>query len=215
MALDAKGFPQPTGELETLEADSLILALGQDVDLSLLDGVPGLAIKDGTVQVAPNMMTGYAGIFAGGDMVPSERTVTVAIGHGKKAARHIDGWLSARLYAPAPKHELATFDKLNPWYYSDAPKTVRPMLDLARRTSTFDEVVIGLDESNALFEARRCLSCGNCFECDNCYGVCPDNAVIKLGPSKRFEFNYDYCKGCGICETECPCGAIKMVPEAN
>jgi 2-oxoacid:acceptor oxidoreductase delta subunit (pyruvate/2-ketoisovalerate family) len=215
MALDAKGYPQPTGELETLEADSLVLALGQDVDLSLLDGVPGLAIKDGTVQVAPNMMTGYAGIFAGGDMVPSERTVTVAIGHGKKAARHIDGWLSDTLYAPAPKHELATFDKLNPWYYSDAPKTVRPMLDLARRTSTFDEVVIGLDESNALFEARRCLSCGNCFECDNCYGVCPDNAVIKLGPGKRFEFNYDYCKGCGICETECPCGAIKMVPEAN
>src|SRR5450755_4066852 len=109
MALDAKGFPQPTGELETLEADSLILALGQDVDLSLLDGVPGLAIKDGAVQVAPNMMTGYAGIFAGGDMVPSERTVTVAIGHGKKAARHIDGWLSGKLHAPAPKHELATF----------------------------------------------------------------------------------------------------------
>ena len=59
MALDATGFPQPTGEFETLEADSLVLALGQDVDLSLLDGVPGLAIKDGTVQVAPNMMTGY------------------------------------------------------------------------------------------------------------------------------------------------------------
>ncbi len=150
MALDAKGFPQPTGELETLEADSLVLALGQDVDLSLLEGVPGLAIKDGTVQVGPNMMTGYAGIFAGGDMVPSERTVTVGVGHGKKAARHIDAWLSGTAYAPPPKHELATFDKMNPWYYSDAPKTVRPMLELARRTSTFDEVVSGLDESNAL-----------------------------------------------------------------
>jgi len=213
MALDATGFPQPTGEFETLEADSLVLALGQDVDLSLLDGVPGLAIKDGTVQVARNMMTGHAGIFAGGDMVPSERTVTVGIGHGKKAARHIDAWLRGTEYKPAPKHEVATFDKMNTWYYSDAPKTVRPMLDLARRTSTFDEVVHGLDETNALFEARRCLSCGNCFECDNCYGVCPDNAVIKLGPGKRFQFNFDYCKGCGICVSECPCGAIKMVPE--
>jgi len=213
MALDATGFPQPTGECETLEADSLVLALGQDVDLSLLDGVPGLEIKNGTVQVAPNMMTGYAGIFAGGDMVPSERTVTVGIGHGKKAARHIDGWLRGAAYVPPPKHELATFDKLNSWYYSDAPKTVQPVLDLVRRTSTFDEVVHGLDETNALFEARRCLSCGNCFECDNCYGVCPDNAVIKLGPGKRFEFNFDYCKGCGICVSECPCGAIKMVPE--
>src|SRR5947207_8268565 len=196
MALDAKGFPQPTGELETLEADSLVLALGQDVDLSLLDGVPGLAFENGTVQVAPNMMTGHPGIFAGGDMVPSERTVTVAIGHGKKAARHIDGWLSGKGYEAAPKHALATVDGLNPWYYTDAPKTIQPMLGVARRQSTFDEVLGGLDETNALFEARRCLSCGNCFECDNCYGVCPDNAVIKLGPGKRFQFNFDYCQGC-------------------
>jgi len=213
MVLDEKGFPQPTGELETLETDSVVLALGQDVDLSLLKGVPGLVIRDGVVQVGPNMMTGYLGIFAGGDMVPSERTVTVAVGHGKKAARHIDAWLRDGHYTAPPKHELATFDKLNTWYYSDAPKTVRPTLDIVRRQSTFDEVVGSLDESNALYEARRCLSCGNCFECDNCYGVCPDNAVIKLGPGKRFEFNYDYCKGCGLCAAECPCGAIQMVPE--
>jgi 2-oxoacid:acceptor oxidoreductase delta subunit (pyruvate/2-ketoisovalerate family) len=213
MQLDEKGFPQPTGEFETLEADSLVLALGQDVDLSLLDGVPGLEIKDGVVQVAANMMTGYAGIFAGGDMVPSERTVTVAIGHGKKAARNIDAWLRGNAVAPAEKHELASIDKLNTWYYADAPKTVRPMLEIARRQNTFEEVQGGLDETNALYEARRCLSCGNCFECDNCYGVCPDNAVIKLGAGQRFRFNYDYCKGCGICAQECPCGAITMVPE--
>ncbi len=218
MALDASGFPQPTGEFETLAADSVVLALGQDVDLGLLDGVPGLEMKGGTVQVGPNMMTGHPGIFAGGDMVPSERTVTVAVGHGKKAARHIDGWLRSgggQPYEPAPKHEVATYDKLNPWYYSEAPHQVRPMLDIIRRQSTFEEVKGGLDETNALFEARRCLSCGNCFECDNCYGVCPDNAVIKLGPGKRFQFNYDYCKGCGMCAAECPCGAINMVAEGN
>jgi 2-oxoacid:acceptor oxidoreductase delta subunit (pyruvate/2-ketoisovalerate family) len=213
MALDDKGFPQPTGEFETLEADSLVLALGQDVDLSLLANVPDLAIKDGIAQVGPNMMTGFPGLFAGGDIVPSEHTVTMAVGHGKKASRHIDAWLRGTTYAAPPKHEIAAFENLNPWYYTDAPKTVRPVLDLARRTSTFDEVVSGLNETNAQFEARRCLSCGNCFECDNCYGVCPDNAVIKLGPGRRFEFNYDYCKGCGICVSECPCGAITMVPE--
>jgi 2-oxoacid:acceptor oxidoreductase delta subunit (pyruvate/2-ketoisovalerate family) len=214
MKLDDKGFPQPTGEFETLATDSLVLALGQDVDLSLLDGVPGLEIKDGTVQVGASMMTGHTGIFAGGDMVPSERTVTVAVGHGKKAARHIDAWLRGAVFAPVEKRELASIDKLNAWYYADAPKTVRPMLEGARRQSTFDEVQGGLDETNALYEARRCLSCGNCFECDNCYGVCPDNAVIKLGPGNRFRFNYDYCKGCGLCATECPCGAINMVPES-
>lgn len=213
MELDAHGFPQPTGEFETLAADSVVLALGQDVDLSLLAGVPGLEVHDGVVKVGPDMTTGAPGIFAGGDMVPSERTVTVAVGHGKQAARHIDAWLRGTTWAPPPRHEIAGFDHLNTWYYDEAPATVRPTLELARRTSTFEEVVKGLDETNALFEARRCLSCGNCFECDNCYGVCPDNAVKKLGPGKGFEIDYDYCKGCGVCARECPCGAIAMVPE--
>lgn len=214
MVLDEHGKPQPTGELETLESDSLVLALGQDVDLSLLDNVPGLVREEGVVQVDPlTMMTGHPGLFAGGDMVPAERNVTVAVGHGKKAARHIDAWLRGAVVNATQKHAPATLDRINAWYYSDAPKTVRPQLDIARRTSSFDEVQGGLTQDNALFEARRCLSCGNCFECDNCYGVCPDNAVIKLGPGNGFAFNYDYCKGCGVCAAECPCGAIDMVPE--
>jgi NADPH-dependent glutamate synthase beta subunit-like oxidoreductase/Pyruvate/2-oxoacid:ferredoxin oxidoreductase delta subunit len=214
MVLDADGKPQPTGEFETLDADSLVLALGQDVDMALLAGVPGLVTADGVVQVDPEtMMTGHQGLFAGGDMAPGERNVTVAIGHGKKAARHIDAWLGGRVLPPKPPQVLASYDRLNTWYYSDAPKSVRPQLDLARRSTGFDEVQGALTEATALFEARRCLSCGNCFECDNCYGVCPDNAVIKLGPGNRFSINLDYCKGCGICVAECPCGAIEMVPE--
>jgi NADPH-dependent glutamate synthase beta subunit-like oxidoreductase len=214
MELDESGFPQPTGELEELEADSLVLALGQETDLSLLDGVPGLEVEDGVVTVGPDMMTGYPGLFAGGDMVPAERTVTVGVGHGKKAARNIDAWLRRTTYVPAAKHELAGFDLLNTWYYADAPRTVQPELALVRRQSTFDEVVGGLDESNALYEARRCLSCGNCFSCDNCYGVCPDNAVLKLDdPETPYAIDLDFCKGCGICAAECPCGAIEMVPE--
>jgi NADPH-dependent glutamate synthase beta subunit-like oxidoreductase len=240
MALDADGRPQPTGEYETLAADSLVLALGQDVDLGLLDGVPGLERRDGVVQVDPaTLMTGRPGLFAGGDMVPSmrpetsaapmsppegvgssgragptqERNVTVAVGHGKKAARHIDAWLRGTTVSNRPKAAPASFERLNPWYYSDAPATLRPQLDAARRSSSFDEVQGGLTEDNALFEARRCLSCGNCFECDNCYGVCPDNAVVKLGPGQGFQINLDYCKGCGVCAAECPCGAIDMVPE--
>jgi NADPH-dependent glutamate synthase beta subunit-like oxidoreductase len=215
MELDDTGFPQPTGELEELEADSVVLALGQEADLSLLDDVPGIAVDDGVVQVGPNMMTGHQGIFAGGDMVPAERTVTVGVGHGKKAARHIDGWLRGIDYRPPPKHELATFDTLNTWYYADAPRTVQPALEVARRRSTFEEVVGGLDEDNALFEARRCMSCGTCFSCDNCYGVCPDNAVVKLGPGDRYRIDLDYCKGCGVCVAECPCGAIRMDPETT
>ena len=87
------------------------------------------------------------------------------------------------------------------------------MLALARRRASFEEMVGGLNQDTALLEARRCLSCGNCFECDNCYAVCPDNAVIKLGTGNRFAIDYDYCKGCGLCAEECPCGAIDMVKE--
>jgi NADPH-dependent glutamate synthase beta subunit-like oxidoreductase len=215
MELDETGFPQPTGETEELQADSLVLALGQEADLSLLDGVPGLEIEDGVVQVDASMMTGHAGIFAGGDMVPAERTVTVGVGHGKQAARNIDAWLGDVAFEHPPQPELASFEMLNVWYYTDAPKTVAPQLDAIRRQSTFDEVTQGLDETNALFEARRCLSCGNCFGCDNCYGVCPDNAVLKIDEADGYAFDLDYCKGCGICVEECPCGAIKMEPEPS
>ena len=215
MELDETGFPRPTGRFETLESDSVILALGQDADLALLDGVEGFTTKDGAVEVGPNMMTGAEGIFAGGDMVPSERTVTAAIGHGKKAARHIDAWLSGKTYETPAKRQAASIDKLNTWYYTDAPMTTRSILDAVHRRTTFDEVVSGLDESQVLFEARRCLSCGNCFACDNCYGMCPESAVIKLEAGQRFEFDYDACNGCGICAEECPCGAIAMAAETT
>ena len=215
MEFDEDGFPQPTGETEELQADSLVLALGQEADLSLLDGVPGLEIEDGVVKVDERMMTGREGIFAGGDMVPAERTVTVGVGHGKQAARNIDAWLRQAEFVHPPERELASFEKLNVWYYADAPKSVAPHLDAIRRQSSFDEVTQGRHETNALFEARRCLSCGNCFGCDNCYGVCPDNAVLKVDEGDGYAFDLDYCKGCGICVEECPCGAIEMIPESS
>ena len=216
MTLDDQGRPQPTGRFETLQADTVILAVGQEVDTGFLENVPGLDISsDGVIQVDASMMTGRAGVFAGGDMVPAERTVTVATGHGKKAARHIDAYLRGGEYKKSSPNAVATYDRLNTWYYTDADKSRQPYLDLARRRASFEEVVGGLDQGTALLEARRCLSCGNCFECDTCYGVCPDNAIIKLGPGQRYQVNYDYCKGCGVCAEECPCGAIDMVKEVR
>ena len=214
MVLDENGNPQPTGEFETVRADSVVLAIGQETNLKFLDGLKGIELEKGSVKVDAGMMTGVPGIFAGGDMVPGERNVTSAIGHGKRAARAIDAYMRGEAPAAEPEEKPASYERLHTWYYADAPRQVRSQLDLVRRQTTFDEVQHGLTDDNALFEARRCMSCGNCFECDNCYGVCPDNAVIKLGPGKRFRINYDYCKGCGICAQECPCGAIEMVPES-
>jgi formate dehydrogenase beta subunit len=214
MRVDESGRPQPTGEFETLEADALIMALGQDTDTAFLRRVPDVVFqKDGTVVVDRQMMTGHPGLFAGGDMVPSERTVTVAVGHGKKAARHIDAWLSGATYEAPAKHELAGFERLHVWYLTEAEQRAQQALDAARRTSGFDEVVGGLNEGEARFEAKRCLSCGNCYECDGCYGACPEDAVIKLGPGKRYRYDYDLCTGCAVCFEQCPCHAIEMIPE--
>jgi NADPH-dependent glutamate synthase beta subunit-like oxidoreductase len=216
MELDDNGRPQPTGKFEKLEADALILAVGQDTDTGFLKHVDGIEFnKDGTVIVSPNMMTGAEGIFAGGDMVPSERSVTIATGHGKKAARHIDAWLRGEAYEPAEKHPIINHEKLHLWYRTSAPKRAQGELPVEDRLGGFDEILQGLSEKEALFEAKRCLSCGNCFECDGCYGSCPEDAVIKLGKGNRYKYDYEKCTGCAVCYEQCPCHAIDMVQEEN
>ena len=214
MELDDSGYPQPTGRYETLAADTVILALGQKSETEFLREVAGVQVaRDGTVQVSATMETGCPGLFAGGDMVPSEMTVTVGVGHGKKAARNIDAWLRAGEAAAASKHALASFDKLNLWYFGDNARREQPEVEIAERLSDFGEVVGGLSVEEAVYEAGRCLSCGNCFECDGCLGACPEDAVIKLGPGHRYRFDYDRCTGCGVCFEQCPVHAIEMTAE--
>jgi len=214
MALDEQGRPQPTGTYETLEADALILAVGQDTDSGFLRLVPGVEFKsDGTVVVDEGMQTGATGVFAGGDMLPSERTVTAAVGHGKKAARYIDAWLRGTQYTSPPKHGLVGFEKLHIWYQTDAEQKQQGHIPAQQRTENFSEIVAGLDKADATFEAQRCFSCGNCFECDGCYGACPENAITKLGPGNRYRYEYDLCTGCAVCFEQCPCHAIEMVAE--
>lgn len=214
MALDENGRPQPTGEIETLEADDLILALGQDTDTTFLRQMEGIAFQpDGVVVVDETMMTGRPGVFAGGDMAPSERTVTVAVGHGKKAARNIDAFLRQEAVEPKAKKEIATLDKLRLWFFADAAARTQSRIPLEERTASFGEVTKGLDAKDAQFEARRCFSCGNCFECDGCYGACPEDAIIKLGPGLKYEVNYNLCTGCGTCFDQCPVHAITLIPE--
>ena len=214
MEVDEQGRPQPTGRFETIEANDLILALGQQTDTAFLRGVPGVEFnEDGTVIVSETMMTGYPGLFAGGDMVPSERTVTSGVGHGKKAARNIDAYLRGSTYTKPPSNEMATFEKLNLWFYTEASQRPQGHLETQRRREGFDEVVHGLSERDASYEAKRCLSCGNCFECDGCFAACPEDAIIKLGPKRGYEIDFDLCTGCAICFEQCPCHAIEMIPE--
>jgi formate dehydrogenase beta subunit len=212
--LDPNGRPHPTGRFETLEADAVVLALGQQTDSGFLRKIPGIEFQaDDTVIVASNMMTGHRGIFAGGDMVPTERTVTSAVGHGKKAARAIDAWLRGEAYKAAPKHPIVTFEMLHLPMYSDAEQQKTSALDAATRAANFAEVVGGLSEKEATYEAQRCLSCGNCFECDQCYAACPEQAIEILGPGRGYRFLFNRCTGCATCFVACPCHAIEMIPE--
>ena len=214
MELGADGRPHPTGRLETLSADAVVLAVGQDTDSGFLRKIPGIEFQpDGVVIVGPNMMTGHPGIFAGGDMVPTERTVTAGVGHGKKAARHIDAWLRGSEYHPSPKHPNVPFELLHLPVYTDAERSLQKMLPIEERVSGFGEVQAGLSAKEASFEAKRCLSCGNCFECDQCYAACPEQAIAKLGPGLRYRFIYERCTGCAVCFDTCPCHAIEMIPE--
>jgi NADPH-dependent glutamate synthase beta subunit-like oxidoreductase len=224
MELDETGFPQPTGKFETLAADTLILAVGQDADTGFLRPVPGVEFKrDGTVIVSASMMTGCPGVFAGGDMVPAERTVTVGVGHGKKAARYIDAYLRGEEALLPPKHAVAEYDLLHPWYFNAAGQRHQPERAPDGRVADFAEVVGGLDGRQAAYEAARCLSCGNCIECDGCFGACPEDAIIRLGPARPaghrdgtpfiYQIDLDRCTGCATCFDQCPVHAIEMIPE--
>ena len=208
------GKPIPTGKFETLEADAVILALGQETETDFMKAIPGIEFKpDGTVIVGKNMMTGHEGIFAGGDMVPGERTVTIATGHGKKAAKNIDAWLRNIEFNKPASNPVIKADKLHVWYKTFADTKLQEHLSPEQATLSFDEIVGGYSHDEALFESQRCLSCGNCFECDGCFGACPEDAIIKLGPGKRYMYNYTLCTGCAVCAEQCPCHAIEMIAD--
>jgi NADPH-dependent glutamate synthase beta subunit-like oxidoreductase len=214
MELDADGRPVATGRTETLAADTVILALGQSCDTAFLRDVPGVEFAaDGTVVVTRSLMTGCPGVFAGGDMVPAERTVTVGVGHGRQAARHIDAYLRGALRDEPAGPVVASFDLLHPWYFGDTGRRAQPERDVAARITDFSEVVGGLDAKAARYEAGRCLSCGNCFECDGCLGACPEHAIVKLGPDLGYRIDESLCTGCATCFEQCPVHAIEMIPE--
>jgi Pyruvate/2-oxoacid:ferredoxin oxidoreductase delta subunit len=193
----------------------LINANKQETNSGFLRSLTGIVVnEDGTVAINAERMTGVEGIFAGGDMLPGEnRSATIAIGQGKKAAKYINGFLMMKPFQKSEKHPTASYRKLHMWYQTEAPQKEQGKLAPAIAIKNFNEVNAGLPEPEARFEAQRCLSCGNCFECDGCFGACPEDAIIKLGNGNRYKFNYNACTGCAVCYEQCPCHAIEMIPE--
>jgi len=159
-------------------------------------------------MMAPGAFSAYTGVVAA---LPPASPLEGMLPTWKDEQDAVYAYLGGTSYEAPPKHDTASFDKLHVWYFADAPKQAQPEQPAGERTATFDEVVGGLDEAAAVYEAKRCLSCGNCFECDGCLGACPEDAVIKLGTGNRYRFDYDLCTGCGACFEQCPVHAIDMV----
>ena len=131
-------------------------------------------------------------------------TVTVAAGTARRPpATSTRG--SGGAYAPAPKHELASFDLLNTWYYSDAPRTLQPQLELARRESTFDEVVSAVSTSPTRCTKRGAALLRELLLLRQLLRRLPRQRRHQARRSReRYAIDYDFCKGCGLCVAECP-----------
>jgi NADPH-dependent glutamate synthase beta subunit-like oxidoreductase len=226
---DASGRrrPVPVGGSETLlEADQIIVAIGQTPDLPTSLGEGELELrrhKNGTLEVDPQTgQTSHPRIFAGGDAAPGERTVTWAMACGQRAAWAIDRALRGAARAderpPPPLPQEPTrpattgFSRLS---HRPAGRPRPAELPAAERTSSFSEVVAPLTEEQARAEAARCLACGVCGNCRACIDLfgCPAFFIDKR--DGRPQIDPKICTGCGVCAAFCPNGAIMARQEGQ
>jgi NADPH-dependent glutamate synthase beta subunit-like oxidoreductase/Pyruvate/2-oxoacid:ferredoxin oxidoreductase delta subunit len=192
-----------------LRADSLLLALGQQLDPTRLPR--GLRLDQARLAVGEAGATSRRGVFAGGDLIPGPRSVAHAVGSGTVAARAIHRFLNAIPLAPSSSLAPVAFSEINLDAFPRMARAERSQRPVDERVVSFAEVVHGLTEPRARGEARRCFSCGTCTACDRCLIFCPDVAIRRV--DSRYEVLGDYCKGCGLCARECPRGALVMAAE--
>lgn len=191
-AFDESGRFRPTfdpGDTRLLDADTVILAIGQAPDLSFLrasDGVETTAA--GTIKIDPvTLSTTAPDVFSGGDAAFPPALLITAAQQGKIAARSIDAYLRGRPQAPSELRvtieELSTRDYSMPPEYDKIEREV-PLVPLDRR-SGITEVEGRLTQSQARAQAQRCLSCHThpiyegeqCVLCGRCADVCPEDCI--------------------------------------
>ncbi|NOR53658.1 MAG: hypothetical protein GQ536_06185 [Candidatus Aminicenantes bacterium] len=165
--MDASGRRRPVpipGSEFKVEVDTLILAISQEPDVSLLNGNKLNISRWNTIEVDPETLsTNVDGIFAGGDVVTGPNTVTEAMAHGKTAAQMIDKYIRGdkleRIYEvtrPALRVEAL---ELTEEEIKALEKPEMPSIPVAQRSGSFKEVELGFTEADAISEAKRCLRC--------------------------------------------------------
>lgn len=208
----SRPVPIPGSEFN-LFADSVITAIGEQADLALLSKKDRDRIEAGSRAVPSQLVR--EGLFLGGDARTGPGTVVEAVAAGRSAAFEILQYLNLEpLHIGERKFERAgsvTPDSINLDYFTHAPRARVARVPARQRSLGFEEVIRGMTADQALSEARRCFSCGFCNLCDNCRIFCPETAVFRTDSGYRIDL--DYCKGCGICATECPRGVITLEQE--
>jgi formate dehydrogenase (NADP+) beta subunit len=214
----AAGTRQPVafeGTETVLMVDQVIPAIGQVVDSAGLEKILGR-----NAFFAPDefgRLDGHPGVFAGGDARAAGGSVSGAIGDGRRAAIAIHSYLEGLKDPQSETENPIGLGALNLNYFEHAGRSEAPILKPDQR-SVQQEIEGALSRDQIDNEARRCFSCGECMSCDNCWTLCPDNSVLKVERStednRNYVFDYDHCKGCGICAHECPVGFIAMVDES-
>jgi 2-oxoacid:acceptor oxidoreductase gamma subunit (pyruvate/2-ketoisovalerate family) len=201
---DASGRRRPVavaGSGFEIPCDRVILAVGQAADLSLLPDDVQLSREH------PIEMNGDAPVYPAGDLLTNEGTVTAAIGCGRDMALVLHERFSGeKLYADPPAvGTVVRSDRVRLQHFDCQQRQDGTVLPFQNRETSFAEVRQGLDEVE---EAKRCMSCGVCNACDRCVIYCPDGVVQRVG--ENIIFDYDYCKGCGVCVSECSRAVIYM-----
>ena len=183
-----------------IPCDRVILAIGQAADLSLLP-------QDATLsRELPIEQEGVAPVYPAGDLLTNEGTVTAAIGCGRDMALMLHQRFSGEklLEESPPANTVVRADKIRLQHFERHDRHEENVLPFTERQA-FSEVRHGLQDVE---EAKRCLSCGVCNSCDRCVTYCPDGVLRREG--KDIIFDYDYCKGCGVCVSECSRAVIYM-----
>jgi thiosulfate reductase/polysulfide reductase chain A len=163
---DTSGKFAPTyDETQTLSrsADAVVIAIGQDPDLSFLGKDSGIAVtKAGTIEADPiSLATSREGVFAGGDVQIGPSTAIEAMAAGKRAGISIE-----RYFQGKDMKAGRTAERSKPVHPSsvnapkDIPRQKMPATALSERAKDFTEVELGLTEESAIKEANRCLDCG-------------------------------------------------------
>ena len=167
--------------LTTIEADQVIVAIGQAMDRQIGQAA-GAELARGVFKADPvTLETSVKGVFAGGDCVSGPASVIQAVAAGKRAAASIDRYLKGEdlraprfedTVRPVPEALLPTARDTE-----KKPRSIPPTLAVAERCDNFTEVEGGLTEAAALAEAERCLNCAMCSECLQCVAACEQNAI--------------------------------------